>query len=156
MVAPVAPAHADGAEWDRKTPGMPPHLRRLKPPKPYGCSLCMIATLDTNSTRNFSIRAMGPSGSYLSTRTNMIWKTCAPPTMNSVMLALSFSGRSPWPRVREPHAAAIFKLAVLWRPPLAFVAFCVQCSTRAATMSDPLRATYVEMTKRWRDRPRGR
>ena len=34
MVAPVALTHADGAEWDRGTPGMHPHLRRLKQPKP--------------------------------------------------------------------------------------------------------------------------
>ena len=37
-----------------------------------GRSLLKIATIDINSSRNFSNRAMGPSGSYLSTSTNKI------------------------------------------------------------------------------------
>jgi hypothetical protein len=37
-------------------------------------------------------------------------KTCAPPTMNSVTLALRFSGHSPWRRVREARAGFLMRI----------------------------------------------
>ena len=70
MVAPVAPAHADGAEWDRGTPGMHPHLRRLKQPKPV-----WLQFVHDRDTRYEQHQKLQLGVSYLSTRRNMIAPT---------------------------------------------------------------------------------
>ena len=71
MIAPVAPAHADGAEPDRGTPGMHPRLLRLKQPKPVWLQFVH----DRRTAPETSYTSQGPSGSYLSTRRNMIAPT---------------------------------------------------------------------------------
>ena len=117
MVAPVAPAHADGAEPDRGTPGMHPRLRRLKQPKPVWPQF--VHDRNTRYEQHQKLQYTGQGALWLvlvyedehdcangadSERINHIGKINHTRKHVRVTLALSFSGHSPWRRVREAHA----------------------------------------------------
>ena len=97
---------------------MHPHLLPAKTAQArMGCSLCMIAE-QHQKLQYISKRALwlvlvyeeehdcadGADSERIITSEKSIKKHVRRRTMNSVTLALSFSGHSPWRRVREAHA----------------------------------------------------
>ena len=114
MVALVAPAHADGAEPDR---GTHPRLRRLKQPKPVWPQF--VHDRNTRYEQHQKLQYTGQEALWLvlvyedehdcadgadSERISHIGKINHTRKHVRVTLALSFSGHSPWRRVREAHA----------------------------------------------------
>ena len=78
------------------------------------CNLCKIATPATNSIRNFKRRAIGPSGSYLSTSRNKI-----APTKPIVNEQSTSEYMCPVSVGKRPSACWVFYFFRLSRDPLA-------------------------------------